>query len=394
MGLYKRCEHSKDEWARCDHAWWSRFKVCGVSKRQTTGTSDRRRAKAEERKLRAYLEAKAPRGQRQVGITIAYLGGLDYERAESDNVTAKRLRDIKKEWVRICQHFGADSAPGVITFESCTAFVNWRRASGVRGQSIIRDMQALKRGAAIAEELGALPFPPKMWPKVRRDPKKQAQRGKIHPARVLQAWFAELKGETYDEARLIALTGLRDEESAKATPSWREVVPEIGPFLRVPDWAAKDGDERFVFLGAEADAIFTRCSEGKAHDAPIFSGADHKKARIAACEAIGYPTNITLRDLRTTWSTLAAQGTGDAAAVQASMGHEDLRTTQMYQKSTLTRQAEAGRAVARELGSRWHSEGDTEPESGEKWSQEWELNPRPADYESAALPLSYLGPLS
>ncbi len=29
---------------------------------------------------------------------------------------------------------------------------------------------------------------------------------------------------------------------------------------------------------------------------------------------------------------------------------------------------------------------------GDKWSREWELNPRPADYESAALPLSYLGP--
>ncbi len=27
----------------------------------------------------------------------------------------------------------------------------------------------------------------------------------------------------------------------------------------------------------------------------------------------------------------------------------------------------------------------------EFWSREWELNPRPADYESAALPLSYLG---
>src|SRR5260370_33226609 len=27
------------------------------------------------------------------------------------------------------------------------------------------------------------------------------------------------------------------------------------------------------------------------------------------------------------------------------------------------------------------------------WSREWESDPRPADYESAALPLSYLGPL-
>ena len=28
------------------------------------------------------------------------------------------------------------------------------------------------------------------------------------------------------------------------------------------------------------------------------------------------------------------------------------------------------------------------------WSREWDLNPRPADYESAALPLSYLGIVS
>jgi hypothetical protein len=26
-----------------------------------------------------------------------------------------------------------------------------------------------------------------------------------------------------------------------------------------------------------------------------------------------------------------------------------------------------------------------------KWSRRWDLNPRPADYESAALPLSYAG---
>jgi hypothetical protein len=29
--------------------------------------------------------------------------------------------------------------------------------------------------------------------------------------------------------------------------------------------------------------------------------------------------------------------------------------------------------------------------NGMEWSRGWELNPRPADYESAALPLSYLG---
>ena len=31
------------------------------------------------------------------------------------------------------------------------------------------------------------------------------------------------------------------------------------------------------------------------------------------------------------------------------------------------------------------------PDKHDMLSREWELNPRPADYESAALPLSYLG---
>jgi hypothetical protein len=53
------------------------------------------------------------------------------------------------------------------------------------------------------------------------------------------------------------------------------------------------------------------------------------------------------------------------------------------------------RLVRRELGeSGSREEGSSQDMSFflEFWSREWELNPRPADYESAALPLSYLGP--
>lgn len=316
-------------------------------------------------------------------MTIAYLGGLDYERAEADGVTAKRLRDIKKEWLRICGHLGPDSPPSVITYESTTAMVNAQRLAGRKGQSIVRDLQAVKRGTAIAEEMGALPFPPKMWPKVRRDPKNEAQKGKLHPTRVLRAWFDRLEGEAYDEARLIIMTGLRPEEAEKTAPGWREVFPGIGPFMHVPGWAAKDRDERYVFLEPEADAIFLKYSEGKAVDAPLFSGQDHKRTRKTARKAIGYPVNITRRDLRATWSTIAVQRTGDAAAVQESMGHGDLATTQMYQRSTLERQAKTARAVSREIGPSRHSKPGTAAEGSEGWSQEWELNPRPADYESA-----------
>ena len=34
---------------------------------------------------------------------------------------------------------------------------------------------------------------------------------------------------------------------------------------------------------------------------------------------------------------------------------------------------------------------EREATSDEDWSRRWDLNPRPADYESAALPLSYTG---
>lgn len=383
MGLYKRCEHTREQHPRCEHPWWYRFKICETEFRATTGTADRRRAESCERQARSYQEAKSPRGGRVEGVTISYLGGLDYERAEANGVTAKRLRDIKKEWVRICTHLGADSVASAITYESTTSMVAAQRVAGRKGQSIIRDLQALKRGALIAEELGALPFPPKMWPKVRRDPKSEKHKGKLHPMGVLRGWFDQLDGEVYDECRLIVLTGLRPEEAEKAAPGWREQFPELGAFIHVPGWAAKDRDERYIFLDAEADEIFVRCAEGKKHDAPLFSGADHKKARAGACTAIGYPVNITRRDLRATWSTIALQRTGDATAVMESMGHADLSTTQMYQRSTLERQAQTARAVAHEVGPSRHSKVGTELKEGGRWSQEWELNPRPADYESA-----------
>jgi hypothetical protein len=60
----------------------------------------------------------------------------------------------------------------------------------------------------------------------------------------------------------------------------------------------------------------------------------------------GISPAVTLRDLRHTYSTLGLQGSNDAAAVQAAMGHSDLRTTQLYQSSTVARVAKVGVAVA------------------------------------------------
>ena len=86
-----------------------------------------------------------------------------------------------------------------------------------------------------------------------------------------------------------------------------------------------------------------------AWDAPLFA-TNHRKAFDAARKTIGYRKTITLRDLRHCHATWAAQGTGDAAAAQAALGHTDLRTTQRYLSTTIQRTAAAAVAVEAQLG--------------------------------------------
>src|SRR5574340_1138047 len=51
------------------------------------------------------------------------------------------------------------------------------------------------------------------------------------------------------------------------------------------------------------------------------------------------------RDVRHTFAKLALAATADAVAVQAALGHMDLRTTRLYQSSTPARTAAASAAV-------------------------------------------------
>ena len=59
--------------------------------------------------------------------------------------------------------------------------------------------------------------------------------------------------------------------------------------------------------------------------------------------------NLTLRDMRHTYATLALKGTSDPVAVMRSLGHKDLRMTETYLSSTVARTASASAAVAQEV---------------------------------------------
>ena len=99
--------------------------------------------------------------------------------------------------------------------------------------------------------------------------------------------------------------------------------------------------------------------------------------------------------------------------VAAQLGHRKPTTTLAFyahwiprgDKSHIDRLAAARLAVAPKMpaipldaGKVWHRSGAisknvevTDAEVPENWSRRRDLNPRPADYESAALPLSYTG---
>ncbi len=237
----------------------------------------------------------------------------------------------------------ADAHPESLDFDQIQNFVAARRERGNRGQSIRKDLQALKRGLDIARRRGWIRAVPD-FPKVRSDPPKETQKGQLHAPHLLRAWLDALPLEARDEAEFALLTGLRATEIKRASATWVERAPAdagVPALLRVPAAASKTRTERVVGLTAEALVILERNPNGFPET--------HRNARRTAAKQIAYARNITLRDLRHTYGTLALQGTGDAIAAQAALGHTELATTQRYQSSTLKRTASASIAVARLL---------------------------------------------
>jgi hypothetical protein len=131
--------------------------------------------------------------------------------------------------------------------------------------------------------------------------------------------------------------------------------------------------------------------------------------------AAGLP-HCRLYDLRHSFAShLLAEG-APITYVAAQLGHRKPTTTLAFyahwiprgDKSHIDRLAAARLAVAPKMppiqlddtdaGKVWHQSGAisknvelTDAEVRENWSRRRDLNPRPADYESAALPLSYTG---
>lgn len=296
------------------------------------------------------------------------MAAADLARGEAKGVSQQQRDSIDACWEHLGRLLDDDTPARDIDYDTIEDYARLRRGEGARGQSIRKELQALARGLKIAKRKKSIKEVPD-FPEVNSDPPNPRQKGKLHPLPVLLRWFVALDKDkrakgARDQAELVLYTGLRAEEVRRLAEAWVEAAPpgaEVAALLRVPAEAAKNRRERTLGLTAPALEIVQRRAKAlkaerkkaKLAYSPteaLFRG-DHHKIFATAATALEYHQPITLRDLRHTHATIAAQYTGDAAAAQAALGHADLATTQRYLSSTLARTSAAAAAVEEALSA-------------------------------------------
>ena len=276
---------------------YSRFKFKGRVYLRSTGTNDRRKAEAWERRFRTELENSfaAPYPD------LAKLRDLDVARMRMEGRNEQYIKNgviNKYKWLI---EFFPDLRK--INEETLRQYVEHRLAMGVRRQTISKELVCLKRGLRLADIPG-----PSYWPKLAKDKPDPKIASKEHSRERWLKWLSFLEGEALDLALFALLTGLRKEELYRVT---REDVD--GNMLTVREKAQRP-EPRQVWLCETAMEIFQRAI-------PFHS--DHKKAYKAAALQTG-TTNITLRDCRAAFAT--AGQLGDARATYVALGQSGTPT--------------------------------------------------------------------
>jgi integrase len=390
-GLYKQ---------RKSNNYWCRFWHQGEEVRKSTGTADPREAAVAARRIRADYERDNPTPVKGKGPCLADMAAADVKRAEDAGATRAHAKALESLWVVIMRKLGPNTLLTAMQprlYDLMEDYIGRRRRQdNVLGQSIRREVAAIKRAYEIAHRrrlIGSMPTS-SSWPSVKGDPLDQGRRGKLRSPAIISKVLGELHENARDEVLFVVLTGLRATEAKRLEATWVEPAPPgagVPALLRVPAAAAKNRRERVAALPQPAlDIIKGRLKENPGRTF-IFSQSNFKKAMRAASKRAGLAHPLTLRDLRHTYATLAMQGTSDATAVQAALGHADLKTTQRYLSTTVDRTVSAGAAVAdvlTDLGNRHtstgipDSEGDISAEN--HWSGRRGSNSRPSAWEAGS----------
>jgi integrase len=328
--------------------WWVQFKHRGSLVRRSTGETNRKRAEAKAREIRVEVEKETGPSGRAEGVHLAVLEELHIKRLRGRGFSKQRLDDVAHLWSNIYKHLGGELRDSsTLTVAEVIDYEAARKAEGVRGQTIRRERQALRKGLALAKGdglLARLPFDWEDLEHIKSDPPLREQEAKTRSDEVIDAVLAKLsrKAKTaghHKMLRFLRLTGLRLEEFRRFQASWIEPAPEgskAKALLVVPPEASKTQDGRTLPLNAEALEIAEVWGSR-------FKGKKFNHALWLASEAAGVSPPLTPRDLRATYITHVARR--DLPAAQRLAGHKNVATTGRYVELGALEAVEVGVAV-------------------------------------------------
>lgn len=340
MGLYRRAGRPQ---------WWVKFRWRGALWRRSTGETNRTAAVRAARQIRAQIERDA--GPEVKGAALVALAALDVLRVERARMGDRRAATVEAIWRPLLVHLGQHRDASTITAADLAAYEGARRQEpgsdgrGVRGQTIRREIQALRRGISLAMREGIMTADPIDWRsvRVRSDPADPRLASKLWSAADIALALDHLsaKAKTLGigaAMRLVQLTGLRLTELRRLRPGWA-----AGSDLRVP---AIDGSKtraaRTIPMPAEVGEIIAAWRHDD--DAPLWPTCRPNRALRLACERAGLAAVLTPRDLRAWYLTQA--GRHDPVAAQRLAGHRSLATTSRYLGADAERMLAASRAAA------------------------------------------------
>jgi len=374
--------------------WWCEFRrrygpAKGKKCRRSTGipapgegargyAASRKRASAAAEHIRVKVDAEDLLASERAGstpaasprvvpvLTLSDLRDADVQRAKAKGVSDRQIGNLREQWENhLLRLLGKGRDARTVDEDLLEKYVATRRGETgrknerVRGQTIIRERQALFRGLRVLKrhlKKHGVEYSLPEAPTINSDPRDAKQRGKLHDLGVLARWLAELEGggrhTAAAQARIALECGLRREEIVRFTLRWLQPGEADGEYsLHLPEWATKDRDERTLPVSEKlAGVLVNLWRPGLSVDAHLLAG-NYRRSWRSAARAIGYNQTITLRDLRHTFATLSLQLAGDLTATREALGHSELESTQRYLSATEARVRRAGLAVSEALSA-------------------------------------------
>ncbi len=290
--IYRPKYRAKDGTIRESAVWWVRFRQHGQTVRQSTETTDERKARAFLREREGRVALNIPVNVKAERLTLGE--AADLIRRDYQTNGRKSAATLEYRLVHLLRHFGAGSRLARLTTGAVEAYRAARLAEQASPGTVNREVAALGRMAALARHQYGLtvPFARPMFEE------RNARKGFFEPE-AFEAVCRHLRPELAALARAAYLTGWR--KSELRSRQWHHVDFAAG-WLRLDPEETKNREGRQFPLIPELRALLEAQRERvreiekrtrqvvpwvfcRDDGAPV---GDFKKAWASACIAAGF----------------------------------------------------------------------------------------------------------